>query len=172
MIDLDDWFAGREPEGHVVVYDDDHYYLGSAVALSLAGQGLNVTLATPESRVGRWTLYTNEHGLTMRALIEAGVEILTEQSLIGFEPGRARFESVYLAADYLLPVGARLPNDELWQQLEVRRDEFEARGGLSIRRIGDCHAPGIVAAAVYAGHKAARELGQAEIEVKRDRVVV
>ena len=178
VIDLDDWFAGREPEGHVVVYDDDHYYLGSAVALSLAGQGLNVTLATPESRVGRWTLYTNEHGLTMRALIEAGVEILTEQSLIGFEPGRARFESVYggtgidLAADYLLPVGARLPNDELWQQLEVRRDEFEARGGLSIRRIGDCHAPGIVAAAVYAGHKAARELGQAEIEVKRDRVVV
>jgi dimethylamine/trimethylamine dehydrogenase len=31
----------------------------------------------------------------------------------------------------------------------------------SLTRIGDCHAPGTIAAAVYAGHRYARELGQA-----------
>jgi dimethylamine/trimethylamine dehydrogenase len=43
---------------------------------------------------------------------------------------------------------------------------------LSLQRVGDCRAPGIIAAAVYAGHKAARELGCSEVEFKRDRVVV
>jgi dimethylamine/trimethylamine dehydrogenase len=65
-----------------------------------------------------------------------------------------------------------VPEDELWLALQAGRGEFEARGGLSIRRIGDCHAPGIIAAAVHAGHRAARELGQSESMVKRDRVVV
>ena len=178
VIGLDELFAGRQLDGHVVVYDDDHYYLGSAVALLLAGQGVRVTLATPEAWVGRWSRYTCEHALTMRALIEAGIEIVTERLLVRFEPGVLRFESVHgaigseLEADYVVPIGARAPDGELWRALQARRDAFEARGGLSIRRVGDCHAPGIIAAAVHAGHRAARELGQAEIEVKRDRVVV
>jgi len=178
VVGLDDLFAGSLPRGQVIVYDDDHYYLGSAVALSLAASGARVTLVTPEARVGSWTLYTNEHSLTMRALIEAGVEIVTEQRLTGFAPGRARFESVYgavgveLEADAVVPVGARQPDDELWRELELRRGEFDARGGLSIRRIGDCRAPGIIASAVHAGHLAARELGEVETEYKRDRVVV
>ena len=76
-----------------------------------------------------------------------------------------------LEADCLLPVTSRIPDDELWQALDARRDEFEDRGGLSLQRIGDCRAPGIIAAAVYAGHKAARELGAQDIMVERDRVV-
>jgi dimethylamine/trimethylamine dehydrogenase len=178
VIGLDALFSGDTPRGRVIVYDDDHYYLGSAVALLLSRQGARVTLATPEARVGRWTLYTNEYSLTLRALAEAGVGIVTGQRLVAFEPGRACFEpvdtgaGVELEADCLVPVGARVPEDELWLALQAGRGEFEARGGLSIRRIGDCHAPGIIAAAVHAGHRAARELGQSESMVKRDRVVV
>jgi dimethylamine/trimethylamine dehydrogenase len=77
-----------------------------------------------------------------------------------------------LVADYLVPITARIPDDGLWCALDARRDEFLSRGGLSLQRIGDCQAPGIIAAAVYAGHKAARELGQDEVDFKRDRVVV
>mgnify|MGYP000125560968 CR=1 FL=1 len=33
-----------------------------------------------------------------------------------------------------------------------------APGAGTLRRIGDCEAPGIVAAAVYAGHRYAREI--------------
>jgi dimethylamine/trimethylamine dehydrogenase len=38
-------------------------------------------------------------------------------------------------------------------------DRLAQRGILSVRRIGDCAAPGTIAAAVYAGHRAARRLG-------------
>ena len=111
-------------------------------------------------------------------LLQAGVDIETDKALIAFEPGVVRLECVYseaessLEADCLVPVTSRMPNDGLWHALLARRDDFEARGGLSLQRIGDCRAPGIFAAAVYAGHMAARELGAAEIMVKRDRVVV
>ncbi len=71
-----------------------------------------------------------------------------------------------------MPIGARCENDALWHELDLRRDEFDRRGGRSLTRIGDCRAPGIIAAAVYAGHRAARELGQSESSVKRDRVVI
>ena len=43
----------------------------------------------------------------------------------------------------------------------------------SLRRIGDCDAPAIIAAAVYAGHRYARELDSPESDrsqVPRDRV--
>jgi dimethylamine/trimethylamine dehydrogenase len=169
---------GFAVQGRVVIYDDDHYYLGSAIALQLAARGARVAVVTPHTLLGEWSQHTNEQPLTMKALIEAGVEIVTANRLAGFEPGEVRLECVFsgssssIAADFLVPVCARMPNDELWRELEERRADFDARGGLSMLRVGDCRAPGMIAAAVYAGHRAARELGQAEITVKRDRVVI
>jgi len=178
VISVERIMQGFVPDGPVVVYDDEHYYLGGALALQLAAERVPVTLVTPESMVCEWTRHTNEHVLIMRALLDAGVDIVTDRMIAGFEPGGLRFECVYsgkaetLDAEYLVPVGARLPNDELWRELQRRDDEFRQRGGISLRAIGDCSAPGLIAAAVYAGHRAARELGQAEIEVRRDRVVL
>ena len=54
-------------------------------------------------------------------------------------------------------------------------DRFQASGGLSIQRIGDSSAPGIIAAAIYSGHKVARELGINDGEggeVPRDTIFV
>ncbi|MCP4983937.1 MAG: FAD-dependent oxidoreductase [Gammaproteobacteria bacterium] len=178
VIGVDQVLKGFEAEGHVVIYDDDHYYHGSTIALKLCASGLKVTMVTPETALCAWTRHTEEQSLTMRALIEAGVEIITARGLTAWEGGTARFECIFsgreteIVADYLIPISARIPRDELWVELESRRDSFESRGILSLQQIGDCRAPGIIAAAVYAGHKAARELGQNEISVKRDRVVV
>ena len=114
----------------------------------------------------------------MQALIEAGVECVTAKGLVGFEPGVVQLECIYsgkpsqLAADQLIPISARVADDALWIALDQRRTELQQKGLLSLQRIGDCRAPGIVAAAVYAGHKAARELGCQQNEFKRDRVVV
>ena len=43
-----------------------------------------------------------------------------------------------------------------------REDLFSALQGraTSLTRIGDCYAPGTIAAAVYGGHRYARELGE------------
>jgi len=178
VVGVEQILDGYMPQGHTLIYDDDHYYLGSAIALKLTAAGVRVTMATPASELAGWSNHTEEHSLTMQALIEAGVEIITARGLVSYKPGEIELGCAYSArrskiqADVLIPVSARTPDDELWQQLDLRRDEFAARGGLSMQRIGDCRAPGIVAAAVYAGHKAARELGQQEPAFKRDRVVV
>ena len=48
----DDVMAGIElAGGRVVVYDDDHYYLGGVVAEALARSGRAVTFVTPAARV-------------------------------------------------------------------------------------------------------------------------
>jgi len=178
VIGVEQVLSGYIPDGHVVIYDDDHYYLGSAIALQLCAQGASVTLVTPETSPALWSRHTEEHSLTMQALIEADVEMITARGLVAWEPGEAVLECVFskrqskIQADFLIPISARTPDDELWCELDARRDEFEAQGGLSLQRVGDCRAPGIIAAAVYAGHKAARELGCSEVEFKRDRVVV
>ncbi len=169
---------GFTPDGHVVIYDDEHYYLGSAIALRLAAQGTRVTMVTPETTLAGWSHFTTEHSATMKALIEAGIEIVTAKGLIGFNAGAVELECVFsgnesaIEADYLLPISTRLPNDELWCALDARRDEFAANGGLSLQRIGDCQSPGIIAQAVYAGHKVARQLGRSEVDFKRDRLVL
>jgi dimethylamine/trimethylamine dehydrogenase len=178
VIGVEQILNGFMPDGHVVIYDDDHYYLGSAIALQLRAKGVSVTMATPESSLAGWSQHTEEHSLTMQVLIEAGVEIVTAKGLVAWQPGVLQLECIYsgreskIQADFLVPISARTPNDELWCELDTRRDEFDAKGGLSLQRVGDCRAPGIIAAAVYAGHKAARELGCSEVEFKRDRVVV
>ena len=178
VIGVEQILRGKLPEGKVVIYDDDHYYLGSAIALLASASGCQVALVSPADSLAAWSHHTEEHRPTMQALIEAGVECVTARGLVGFEPGVVQLECIYsgktsqLAADQLIPISARVPNDALWLALDQRRAELEQKGLLSLQRIGDCRAPGIVAAAVYAGHKAARELGCAQNEFKRDRVVV
>ncbi len=178
VVSVERILEGFVPGGPVVIYDDDHYYLGSAIALHLRKHAVTVTMVTPETSLASWSHFTEEHSLTMKALIDAEVEIMTARGLIGFEPGKVKIECIFsgvastLDAEYLIPLSARVSNDSLWFELESRVEEFSAAGGLSLQRIGDCRAPGIIAAAVYAGHKAARELGLYDASFKRDRVVV
>jgi len=44
----DDLMAGTRPRGHrVVLFDDDHYYMGGVLAELLATEGHDVQLVTP-----------------------------------------------------------------------------------------------------------------------------
>ena len=57
----DDILAGQRPEhGPVVIYDDDHYYLGGVIAELIAQSGQPVTLVTPGPEVSHWTQNTME----------------------------------------------------------------------------------------------------------------
>ncbi len=57
-------------------------------------------------------------------------------------------------------VTARLPGDGLYHELTENSDALTRAGIRSVTRIGDCLAPGTIAAAVYSGHRFARELDQ------------
>jgi len=181
VISVDRILAGEVLQGKVIIYDDDHYYMSSAIALKLRALGNSVTLVTPEGRVAGWSYHTDEQHLTLKALYEAGVELITDRGLVFWHGDGVGLECVFsgiestIAADYLIPISARLPNDALWLDLMARYDRYQANDGISMRRIGDCSAPGIIAAAVYSGHKVARELGTNGndcSDVPRDTVVV
>ena len=66
-----------------------------------------------------------------------------------------------VAADAVVLVTARIPTDGLYKEI-AEKIESDAPGSgpaPTLHKIGDCDAPAIIAAAIYAGHRYARELG-------------
>ncbi len=160
----DDVMAGRLPEGRVVVFDDDHYYMGAVIAERLRAEATPVTLVTPADQVAAWGSFTAEQGRSQRRLLELGVEIVTAHGLSAFDGREATIACAYtgrerrIAADSVVMVTARRPNDALHRALSERLAAGVPAAPKSLRRIGDCDAPAIIAAAVHAGHRYAREL--------------
>ena len=156
----DDLLADRFPKGRVVVYDDDHYYMGGVLAELLARRGCLVTLLTPAPMVSYWTQYTLEQERIQRRLLEMGVALYTRHTLAAIARNGATLScsltgaTTSYACDAVVLVSDRLPNDSLYQDLKPAL----AAGNLrSLRLIGDAEAPNIIAQAVFSGHLAARE---------------
>ena len=148
----DDLMAGARPAGErILLFDDDHYYLGGVLAELLATEGKRVTLVTPAVRVSEWSVNTMEQERIHRRLVEAGVELVTAHALAAAEADTARIVDVYTGRDQELPldglvlVTARTPNDALALELGVTA-------------IGDAYAPGTIATAVWDGRRYAEEL--------------
>jgi len=164
----DDVFAGATLHTPVLIYDDDHYYMAGALAERLRKQGLEVQLVTPSVKVSEFTEMTMEQHRIQSGLIKMGVQIQTNTALAGVKVNASGLV-VELAHTYsdarshlecasLLMVTMRDPNDSLFTELNAQQDRWQAKGVKSIQLLGDAYAPGSVAAAVYAGHRAAREL--------------
>ena len=177
VLSVDEVLEGKEtPSGRALIYDDDHYYLGPALALELRRRGLDVVLLTPAGRVGQWSAFTSEQNAACAALIDANVEIVTNRILEGVAERSARAACVFrgremtISADWILPLTRREPNDGLYFELLARGESGQLK---SVRRIGDCEAPGIMASAVYSGHRIARHMsGSGEAlseETRRER---
>jgi dimethylamine/trimethylamine dehydrogenase len=170
----DDVMAGVPAAGRVVLFDDDVYYLGGVLAEALIKRGHAVTLVTPHAQVSPWTEHTLEQGKIQARLLELGVELLLSQVVQEGLPGGLRLACAYtgrtreLACDTFVPVTGRVAQDALFQALRADGARLQAAGITSVRAIGDCWAPGILAAAIYSGHQAARELDAdpAEIEAQ------
>jgi dimethylamine/trimethylamine dehydrogenase len=162
----DDLMAGARPAGPVVLFDDDHYYMGGVLAEALARDGIPVALVTSAGLVSAWTVNTLEQGAIQARLLQLGVTVRTSHTVTGFDGAQARLACVYTGRETLLPaaaivtVTARLPEDALAQALAADSAALAAAGIRSVTSIGDCYAPGTIAAAVYAGHRYARELGE------------
>jgi dimethylamine/trimethylamine dehydrogenase len=162
-----DIFIGRVPQGRAVVFDDDHYYMGSVLAEALVAQGVEVCFVTPENLVSAWGEMTDEQYQTQQRLIQLGVEIITAHGLDEFDGSNARLSCVYtertrvVAADAVVLVTARIPTDGLYKEIagKIESDTSGSVPAPTLDKIGDCDAPAIIAAAIYAGHRYARELG-------------
>jgi dimethylamine/trimethylamine dehydrogenase len=164
LLTPDDILAGTLPSGRVVLFDDDHFYLGGAIAEHLARVGCEVHLLTSAAEVSPWTELTMEQRRVHRRLREVGVHLHPFTVVTGASDGTVRIEDVVmdessqLDADALVLVTSRTADRSLADRLTDRADEWNDRGLRSVRTVGDADAPGTIAHAVWDGRRFAEEL--------------
>ena len=164
----DDLFAGRQPEGPIVIYDDDHYFMAGALAERFLGEGHAVTLVTPGTMVSTWTQMTDEQDFIQAKLLELGLETLFTHSLSAVGGQALTLDCIYtgrsrtLGYGTLVLVTGRLPERALYDALMADPAALEEAGIRSVTRVGDCLVPSSIADAVHAGHRFARELEEPE----------
>jgi dimethylamine/trimethylamine dehydrogenase len=157
-------YAGADFTGPVVVFDDENFYLGGAIAEKLRGKGHEVTLVTTESMVSAWTTHTMEQERIQSRIMTMGVGVITKHNLARVGAGEVELTCLYtedrltIPAKAIVMVTSRQPNNGLYIALTENPDRLGAAGIASVRAIGDCDVPATIAVAVYDGHRAAREL--------------
>ena len=101
------------------------------------------------------------------------MSIVTNMNVSALTSDGTTLECIYsgktreLACQCFIPVTSREPNDQLYKDLKSASLK-------SLVMIGDCNAPGIIAQAVYEGHKAAREwaVDAGSLTYRRERAMV
>jgi len=167
----DDLMAGERPGGgHVVIYDDDHYYMGGVLAELLRAEGREVTLITPGICASSWTTATMEQHRIQARLLELEVRIEASRAVTRTTAQGVGTSCVFTGAereigcDAAVFVTARLPEESLYRELVGRRDEWADAGLRTVRAVGDCWCPGTIAAAVWEGRRYAEELDDPEAD--------
>jgi dimethylamine/trimethylamine dehydrogenase len=179
VYDPEDVMADAEVKGPVVIYDFDHYYMGNCLAEVLSVKGIPVALVTPASSPSSWTFMNNELGDIRKRLAELGVRIVPDHRVTRFTGSEVHLSNNFgdsdietIPCESLVIAGARAPHDTLYHELDARADDVREAGIQSVRRIGDCLAPGAIVHAVYSGHQYAREHdrpGNSDADFKRER---
>lgn len=165
----DDLMRGATPTGHVVIFDDDHYYMGGVMAELLIQKGCRVTLVTPAAYVSEWTLNTLEQHEIHRRLANMGATIELNRGVTSIGKDYVETNCMFtdvtrsIECDGVLLVSSRLENNTVYNDLKLREAEWADAGIKSVKLIGDANAPGPIAWATYAGHRYARELDGEDI---------
>ena len=161
----------RPASGPVLIYDDEGYHIAAGLADQLASEGFDVTYVTPSGEVSKWAYFTAEQARLQARLINRGVTIRTGQIVSALIPGAARLTCAYtghtteIPCAGFIPVTSREPQDGLWLALQDT-------GLTSLTRIGDARAPGLIAHAVYDGHRAARAHLTPLADPRRERPIL
>ena len=173
----DDLLGDKIVNGKIIIFDDDHYYMGSVLAEKLIKNGNEVTFVTPASNVSEWSLNTLDQPFIQKRLIELGVEIICNKFI-----SKVKRNSVELTCKYtgmtndmdtnnLLLVTSRYPLDNLYKSLsndDVKNHKYIN----SIDIIGDANAPAPIAWATYAGYNYAfnldKEIDKEKVPFKRE----
>ena len=160
----DDLMDGAVPAGHMVVYDDDHYYMGGVLAELLVQKGCQVTLITTSAMVSEWTVNTLEQHEIHKRLASMGVEILLNRGLMRINSGEIETNCTFtdrripIPCDAVVMVDSKRETNQVYLDLKASELDWADAGIKSVQIIGDANAPGPIAWATYAGHRYAREL--------------
>ena len=125
----DDLMTDRELTGHVLIYDDDHFYMGSVLAEKLVAQGCRVTIATPAAHFAGFSHFSLEIGHIHRRMAELGVKIEPQTVVTAVKTDSVELEGIYgtqqrqVAADAVVMVAGQTPNDGLLTDLRAKGGE-------------------------------------------------
>lgn len=152
----DDILDGARPKGRdVLLYDDDHYYMGGVIAELLCKEGYNITLVTPSYLVSSFTKASLEQPRIQTRMLELGVTIKANMALQSVSTDHAILVCVFtgkpeeISTDSVVLVTARDVEDQLSKTIRMPH----------VTCIGDCYGPGTIAAAVHSGRKFAEDFG-------------
>lgn len=164
----DDDLADASLAQDIVIYDDDHGYMANALAADLAAKGHRVQIVSPQPTLAPWMAHTLEYPRMIAELLAAGVlmhpgSTATGWGVSGLALNRSDTGAALPAVhgDCLIHVGIRHPDLSLSQALTER--------GISYRLIGDAESPGLIQAAVYSGHRHARDILEQAAPFLRER---
>jgi len=152
---------------HIIIYDDDHYYMGGVLAELLAEQGYKVSIITPAPLISYWSQFTLEQERIQSKLMRLGVKLYPQSVLSEIGNDSVRISNTISDDEIELPcngvalVTDRTPKSSLYYELKPALDAGKIN---SLRLIGDAEAPNIIAQAVFAGHLAAREFDDEIVE--------
>ena len=174
--------AGARPDGRVVVYDTDGYYLAASLAELLASDGCRVAYVTPFDAMAPYMRMTLEEPRMFARLHQLGVEILPQTTLAAIGDGTVELRHAWTGAadvravDAIVPVTQRRSRTALHDALAADPDALAAAGIRGLHLIGDAFAPGMIAQSTFDGHRLAREIDSDDPDVPlpyiRERRVV
>jgi dimethylamine/trimethylamine dehydrogenase len=153
------------PAGPVVIYDTDGYYMAASLAEKLVREGRQVTIVTPHPSAAHFMKFTTELDRMNKHLRTLGVRVKVSTVLLEVSGTHLKLQDVWKAAaaeeapfGALILVTQRVSRNGLYRELLARQADWSAHGIRQIFRIGDCVAPGLIADAVFDGHRLAREI--------------
>ena len=177
----DDIMDGISPNGKIVIFDDDHFYLGGIIAEKLRREDHEVLLVTPAPDISTFTHKTLEQRHIQKKLLDLGVELAPNMNLLNINSGSVELSCVFtnknITSDFdsLILITERIQNDKLFKLLMTDKENLYKSGIKTLRCIGDCFAPGTIAAAIYSGHLTAREfnnVSKGEVPFLRERIEI
>jgi dimethylamine/trimethylamine dehydrogenase len=157
-------FSGEMLGDPIVVFDDDHFYMGALIAEKLRLDGHDVTLVTTTPEVSPWTHNTLEQHKIQARVLELGIKVITAHNIIRIAADEIGISCIYseqisaVAASTVIMVAARQANNQLYRDLTEDPERLTDSGIASVTAIGDCFCPSTIASAVYEGHRVAREM--------------
>jgi dimethylamine/trimethylamine dehydrogenase len=162
----DDIMDGRIPDGPVVVFDDDYFYYASTIADKLCAEKRDVFYVTPDDTIASWSANTLDYRHIQWRMHELNVQQIVSHNILEFTGDKVVLGQVWsgktseLACASVVTVTSRLPHDALHRDLMLRESDWQGAGIKSLQCAGDALAPGLIAHAIYAGHRYARELDE------------
>jgi len=153
----------RPPQGRVVVYDTDGYYVGAGMAELLRLEGYDVLLATSLPRVSPTSDASLEGDFLRQHLHDLGVEFATGVVVHEIADGEVRGETEFgdawsAVCDGVVLVTQQQSDDALHRELVADPVALAASGVRQVLLIGDAAAPRLPSEAVFDGHRVARDI--------------